>query len=292
MMVSPYSALAILIARGALPILDHKRATTAFDDILLLRGQLNLSPDDEFSDFMEERAARERKSGETKALLEAQKKLEAKAGEVRQAREQLATLQREIALREKREQRAAAAVTQTTEPETQQLRDLRDKMKALKSVIAGHAEERLALRRELEKLHDDLELLKEASASVDGDVPADEEETGELIEVSRNQPVRLIAFPRKFGETLAGFPQHVARAAMRRLGRIGAAEPDAFDFLKKIKAFEDVLVLEARVSERYRLLFCLLPKYIRVVGLVYRPELDKFVDHCKIAGLPPVMEFA
>ena len=101
--------------------------------------------------------------------------------------------------------------------------------------------------------------------------------------------MRLVAFPKDFRLTLASYKSHVARAAMNRLGRMAAGEPSAFDKLKPIVA--PSRVLEARISDRYRLFFSLLPTCVRVVDLIYRPEMDAKIEHYTAAGLPPVPEF-
>ena len=73
---------------------------------------------------------------------------------------------------------------------------------------------------------------------------------------------------------------------MNRLGRMAAGEAAAFDKLKAIVALPGVL--EARISDRHRLFFSLLPTCVRVVDLIYRPELDAKIEHYEAAGLPPV----
>src|SRR5205085_1054471 len=109
------------------------------------------------------------------------------------------------------------------------------------------------------------------------------------FEVTGKQPVRLIAFPRDFRLTLAHYKPHVGRAAMNRLGRMAAGEAAAFDKLKAIVALPGVL--EARISDRYRLFFSLLPTCVRVVDLIYRREMEAKIEHYKVAGLPPAPEF-
>jgi hypothetical protein len=70
---------------------------------------------------------------------------------------------------------------------------------------------------------------------------------------------------------------------------MAAGEVAAFDKLKPIVALPGVL--EARISDRYRLFFLLLPTCVRVVDLIYRPEMEAKIEHYKVAGLPPVPEF-
>ena len=280
---SPYKALAILLARSALPILEWKLAARLFEAILSVRGELDLPPDDEFSDLMEERARRERKGDPSAPLMEAQEKLERKAEEVRQVREKLAALERELTLREKREQRAAAPANSAA-PETEALRDLRGKVGQLKSLLKERGEERATLRRELEKLHEHVEILKSEKEANGTDASLPEmEEAGEPLEVSGQQPVRLIAFPKKFLETLAAFPQPVGRTAMQRLGRIASGEPTAFMDLVKIYDGEDLLRL--RVAGDYRLLLQLFPERVQVVDVVNRKDLQRRLRTLRTSGV-------
>jgi hypothetical protein len=285
MLSSPYSALGILLARGALPIVEYKTASPLFEDILSVRGKLNLSPNDEFSDLMDERATRERGGDESAPLQEAQEKLETKAEEVRQLREKLTALERQIRLREKQESREAAATMNSPAADGQILRELRGKLGQLKSLLKERGEERVALRRDVEKLHQEMESLKSAPASgeMEASVVSDEGE-GERIEISGNQPVRLIQFPKKFAETLARFPQHVARTAMNRIGRIASGEASALSELVKICNCEDVLRL--RVAGDYRLLLQLFPDHVNVVDVVNRRDLQRRLKVLRTSGVP------
>ena len=98
--------------------------------------------------------------------------------------------------------------------------------------------------------------------------------------------MRLIEFPKGFADTLVGFPRHVGRAAMNRLGRLAAGEPGAFDRVVQLKAYSDVL--RARVADKHRLLFCLLPDRVRVVDLIRRADLDRRIERLQVSGLPAI----
>ncbi|HMJ07110.1 MAG TPA: SEC-C metal-binding domain-containing protein, partial [Chthoniobacterales bacterium] len=267
---SPYHALGILLARGALLLTESEHSTSIYDQILATRGELDLPPDDESADLLDLRAARGGQGEENAGLREAQAKLEAKAAEVRAVRERLAGMEREISLREKRESRATErpqANGHGDQVAGESVREMRAKMDRLKGLLQERGEERVTLRREVEKLHDELETLRSAGAHGAADAGShDAEEAGEAVQVSGQQPVRLIEFPKKFGETLAGFPQQVGRAVMQHLGRIASGEPTAFMGLTKIYECDNVLRL--RVAGDYRLLLGLWPDRVQVRDVV------------------------
>lgn len=81
-------------------------------------------------------------------------------------------------------------------------------------------------------------------------------------------------------------PRHVGRATMNRIGRLASGEPSAFNGIKRLKAYPEVL--RARVSDKYRLLYVPLPDQIRVVDLIRRADLDKRIERLQASGLPPI----
>jgi hypothetical protein len=273
---SPYRALGIMVARGALLLTEPKHSAWIFNEILSKRGDLDLPIDDPSADLLDERASR-RNSGDAHAgLEEAQAKLERKAAEVREARAKLAALQRDIALREKRVQRAAAQVpTAAAQPaETAELCEMRRKLETLKSLLGERGEERVSLRREVEKLHTELAELKAAQEANAAKAQEDSDEPpGEALEVQGYQPLRNVELPRKVYETLASFPPQVGRAVMTLLGRLGAGEPGAFKGLRRIQECGEVM--RARVAGDYRLLLRWTPEAVEVLDVVNRRDLQR-----------------
>lgn len=286
---SPYQALSVVLMRGLLPLSDEETSQRTYDAILRTRARLGLGPDDAYSGWMNERALRRALDHETEAVREAQDKLAQNAAASRRSAEDIQRLERELkSLKKKTAAPDAAKVSTPIDEETKRkIRALTEDKKKAQALARERGEAEVAARKELEKRTRE----NEAPTADQSDEPGEEEEGYESYKVNERQYPRPIALPKDFGATLAKFDTHIARGAVRRLGRMGAAEADAFGFLKKVKAFKDVLVLEARVTKQYRLLVCLLPKCIRVVGLVYRKDLEKFIEHCLVAGLPPVMEF-
>ncbi|HEY1582419.1 MAG TPA: hypothetical protein VGF73_04900 [Chthoniobacterales bacterium] len=129
-------------------------------------------------------------------------------------------------------------------------------------------------------------VVEQLKAEVAAAKASEDAETDEKYEVEGNQPVRLIQFPKGFLETLERFPKHASRATMNRLGRLAAGEPGAFQEIKQLKAYPGVL--RARVSDKYRLLFCLEPDHLRVLDLIRRADLDDRIERLKKSGLPAI----
>lgn len=284
---SPYRGLGVLLARSVLPIVDEQYIEGLFDGIIGARAKLNLSPEDEFSDWMDERTLRKAQQHETAATQEAQDKLEAKMEELRAAKEAKTRAERELALRDQRDQRKSEEKKATTpsQKEKERERELKAEIKRSNALVTQYGEEKVQLRRELEKSNREIESLKKETLETKTPENDDDDE-GENFIAEGKQPVRLIDFPPEFAKTLAGFPRHVGRATMNRLGRLASGEPGAFERIKNLKAYSGVL--RARVADKYRLLFCLQPDRIRVVDLIRRADLDRRIERLRASGLPPV----
>lgn len=284
LLASPYPGLGIYVARSLLPLVE--KPTWIFDQILETRDRLGLPPTDEMSEFMDKRAAREPKGGAPETLRQAQARLEKKATEVREVQERLVALQREIALRERRESRPAD-VSRPVAPETerrQEMSDMRAKVDRLQGLLQERGEERLTLRREVEKLHEKVETLRAGQTSGRADEALGEtEEAGEPVQVSGQQPVRLIEFPKKFGDALARFPIAVGRGVMQHLGQIASGEATAFMGLTKMHDCHNVLRL--RVAGDYRLLLALWPDRVQVIDVVNRRDLQARLKTLRAQGM-------
>jgi hypothetical protein len=281
LMTSGQRALGILVARGVLPITDKKDALFLFEQMLESRDKLNLSPDDPFSDLIDSLFTEEdsEPSGDAEALRVARHRLESKAQEVRQLKESLEQLRSEI---EHREEKPLTPAVQSSSLQGSldegALHALREKVSELKCELKQRHNERAVLRRELEKMHTDLESLRQFQVQ-HGKPIQDPEETDEeesLIlpgEVTANQPVRLIEFPRKFQSALALIPRQTARATLAILGRLAAGEPAAFSGVVRLKACPDIL--RQRIGIHYRLLFRLQPDQVQVVDVINRKDLPR-----------------
>jgi hypothetical protein len=271
LLFSRHRALGILVARGTIPILPSAKASRVLDDILEARDTLNLPPDDPFGDILDKRYA-EHEADDAK-LRAARRTLDAKAQEVRELKEKLDLQEQEIARHEQR--RAAAKAAALTAPEEASLKTMRRKVEELKSALNERHHERNDLRRELQKAHADLETLRQTgTATADEQAEADHEDALLLPQDAVDvHPVRLIEFPKNFQATLAGFPRHVARAAMIMTGRLAAGEPAAFVGALRLKQVTDVM--RQRIGSDYRLFFRLHPDHLQVIDLINRKDLDR-----------------
>ncbi len=273
-------ALGIFISRSMLPMVKQKEASFLFGQILETRDKLNLSPDDPSGDLMDQHFARHEDDHrkESAELGRARQKLNAKAEEVKQLKDALEQLQREITRQEQKRahvpQPAHTPVSKVTEDPA--LKEMRRKVDELKSALNERHHERNDLRRELQKAHTDLETLKQNGAPVvanETDAPDHEVELLLPQAAPEVHPVRLIEFPKSFQHTLAGFPRHVARAAMIMTGRLAAGDPAAFVGALRLKAVPNVM--RQRIGSDYRLLFRLQADQLQVIDLINRKDLDR-----------------
>lgn len=282
---SPYRGLGVLIARGLLPIAPEEEVPEMFDTILDARAKLDLPLEDEFSDWMDERTLREARQHETAEAQEAADKLEAAMEEMRALKEERAKSNREARLREQQERRAEQTNTTRSAVEEEQARERERTLRAdkdrLSALLKEKNEEKLR-DRHLAQTKSREEKQKAAAAPKE----TAQENEDEDYKVEGHQPLRLIQFPEEFMETLKGYPKHVGRATLTRLGRLAAGEPSAFDRMKQLKAYPGVL--RARVADKHRLLFCLEPGFVRVVDLIRRADLDRRIERLQVAGLPSI----
>jgi hypothetical protein len=270
------SALGILVARGAIPLLPQPDATELLDRLLETRDKLNLSPDDPVSDVLDKRSVEKPDEGkDAAALREAQRRLGGKMQEVQHLKESVARLQKEVARREKLAAAATSPSPVATPPvDDSALQELRHKVTALKSALKERHNERNELRRELQKTQAALETLRQNDVPAAPREEADHEEDLLLPQESDgNQPLRLLEFPRNFRDTLASCPRHVARGALAMLGRLAAGEPAAFVGAVRLKACPSIT--RARIGIDFRLLFRLLPDRVQVVDLIPRQDLER-----------------
>ncbi len=274
---SKFSALGILLYRGVLPFSDPRKAEVGYDQMRIIRQRLKLPEEDAVHKLIEANLI---KAGEDadRALRETEEKFEAKRREVRELRESLDQIQKELARRERPSPASSAAPVPGATENEESVRELRQKLKFLEASIKERNEERNALQRRLEETQKDVEALhRRAQLAVgqqDGDAEPDHED--ELLlsqEDEGNHPVRLIEFPRDFHERLNDFPHHVARAAMVMLGRLAGGDSAAFSGARRLKSRPNVV--RQRIGIDFRLLFRLLPDRIQVIDLIPRQDFER-----------------
>ena len=282
LMQSPqFKAVGVLVARGIISVLENKKGSFLLREILEVRDKLNLPADDPISDRVDRRLLKddEMPHDDRKAapLRAAQRKLEKKAAEVRELKETLTQLQRDLELREKREKRAAADNTSApSEQDKKETAELRTRFEKMKSVLKQTHTERNAFRRELEQAHTELEELRAQKPQANELESLDTEESLLLPpEMVSHQPVRMLEFPKKFEEVLRSVPRHIARNTMVTLGQIAGGEPAGFVGARRLNVCEDIT--RQRIGGDYRLLFRLLPDRVQVVTLINRRELDRTI---------------
>jgi len=271
-------ALGIFVSRSMLPLLKQRESSFLFNQILEARDKLNLSPDDPFGDIVDKLFASHEIEKESAELRKARQNLGVKAQEVRELKDSLERLQKEIVRREqKREMRMQAAPTAKSPPvDEQALKEIRQKVEELKSTLKERHHERNELRRELQKAHTDLETSRQNAAPATPEETETPDREDELLlpqGVPEVHPVRLVEFPKNFQQTLAGFPRQVARAAIIMAGRLAAGEPAAFVGALRLKQVSDVM--RQRIGSDYRLLFRLHPGHVQIIDLINRKDFDR-----------------
>jgi hypothetical protein len=268
-------ALGIFVSRSMVPLVKQREASQLYQEILETRDKLNLSPEDPFGDILDERFAHHDQD-ESVQLRKAQQNLDVKAQEVRQLKESLAQLQREITRREQKPLANKPSARISPAAEEPVLKELRKKVESLKSTLIDRHHERNTLRRDLQKAQSDLETIRQnapSSSTVEPETLDREEEMLLPQETPEILPVRLIEFPKSFQQTLAGFPRHVARAAMIMIGRLAAGEPAAFVGALRLKVMPNIM--RQRIGSDFRLLFRLHPDHLQVIDLINRKDLDR-----------------
>ncbi len=290
-LLDQYPALGIFVARSMLPIGNQFDIMVLFDALLEARDELNLPPDDAFEDIFDERMA-EDSDGEPKSdeLAKASRELEAKAQEVRRLKLELERMRQDL---DRREEQRKVKLTQTQPPtavspsglvEDGALTDLRKRLAELKETLKERHAERNQLRRDLQKALTDVQELREkaTAAAPEPTIAAEKDEDRLFVPADSfdHQPVRLPAFPKKFQDSLAGYPKPVARSAMTLIGRLAAGDQAAFVGAKHLQM--NHAVLRQRVGTDHRLLFRLSAETLEIIALINRRDLDRTIKNLGI----------
>lgn len=278
-----YPALALLMAQGLLPVISKKSAMSVLQMMQHLRDQLLLPAEDPFAEILERRfaeAAASLQGKDAEKLREANDRLQVKSSEMREAKEEMERLRRELRLREKAEQRAAAKDSAPlSDAEREVTRALRQKVETQQGIISEYAQERAQMREAQAAAYSELqELRKQQPATANATEATDQQDDEALLlpaMMESNHPLRLLEYPKKFHETLTALPRHVSRAAQVLLGRLSAGEPSAFVGIVALRARPDTLRL--RVGSDHRLIFRLHSATLEVVDLINRRDLDRCV---------------
>lgn len=278
-----YPALTLLMTQGLLPVISKKAAMSVLQRMQRLRDQLLLPAEDPFAEILERRFAEAAVSlhgKDAQKLRETHDRLQVKSSEMREAKEEMERLRRELRLREKAEQRAAAKDSApTSDADREVMRALRQKVDTQQGIISEYTRERAQMRDEMAAAYAELQdLRKKQPSTPNATEAADQQDEDALLQpavMPSSQPLRLLEYPKKFHETLTALPPHVSRAAQVLLGRLAAGEPSAFVGIVALRARPDTLRL--RVGHDHRLIFRLHPAALEVVDLINRRDLDRCV---------------
>jgi hypothetical protein len=279
-MMTKHRAFGILLARGVIPLLSSKDASSMLEHVLRVREQLNLDADEPIGDVVDKLWAAGEEASETdNELRQAREFLEVKRREASELKESLDRMQRQMKRLE--ETKPQASTTEAVQPaETETARDLRRKIQKVEQELRERNAERTNLRRELQQKQHESEVWRDRAESSAKEAETDSDSSAEeelllLQESETHQPLRLIEFPRDFEERLNAVPRNVAQAALATLGRLAGGEPAAFVGAKRLKLCPSVT--RQRIVKSYRLLFRLLPGRIQVLDLIPRNELERKV---------------
>ncbi len=281
-------ALGILVARSVLPICSPLDASMLIEELLSVRDEMYLAPGDPFEEVLDALSLEDsgRYREESKASSAALDRLEEKRAEAAGLRKRLARLQAELEQREAESARKAstptapAAPTLPAEREPEPVvRELRAKVESLKTDLKQRHLERNRLRNELRETHKDLAALRnaaEAPAPTDRQAE-DAREESMLVEEQflGSQPIRTPSYPGRFRNDLENVPEHVARLAMRLIGKLAAGDVSAFVGSKRLTAHHEVL--RQRVGQRHRLLYRLHDETLEIVTLIHRRDLERTI---------------
>jgi hypothetical protein len=281
---SRYPALGILVARGIVPIFPTLDGETLHAVLLETRDQLNLDFRDPIDPVVEQQLDQqaERAVEESAALTQARRNIEEKNLEVRRLRQELDRLNLDLKQRSEKPPLPPAPVSPTPPPpatptEDPAARALRQRIETLKNELNLRHAERNQLRRDLQKVTQELETMRQSASRMPQtppvEPPGDERAIFLEVEFVGNQPVRVPDYAKRFTACLEDLPKPVARAALILIGRLAAGQPAAFTGLKKLEA--NPQILRQRVGADYRLLFRLTPEAVHVLALVNRRELDR-----------------
>jgi uncharacterized protein YchJ len=277
---SQCSALGVFVARSMLPIVNKTEAHYLLKEILGTRDRLGLPPNDPYTDIVDERFA-EHVADDSQELRASRQSLLRSTNRERQLQAELVESQRTLAQLAKRNGAAAEEKTSAAPDTADAVRALREKNDRLKAQLRAANADRTQNRNRTQEL--EAEMAKRVAAKQPE--AEKDEEAGIEITFPGNQPIRLVEFPRRFGATLAEFPQKVAKAAMQLIGELAAAEPSAFVGLKQMHKCHEVV--EQKVKRDYRLLFVLEGRWLRIIDLVDRRDLKATLNKLRANGLPP-----
>jgi len=271
---SPFPALGILVARGAIADerVEQEAAWQLIATLHERRDQHGLGPWDASATWREGQAPG-RVAVDKKALEGVRQELSTHEAARREAERAFTRAEKERARLEseatRAKQEAARAVTGGAD--AQELAVLRAELQALKGMHKSVHEERNALRREVAqwRAQADEEAVEEEEAVEPLDVDADEGGDG----TTAPSGIRVPELPEGFLDHVNRLPPATGRTAMARLGELCSGRPTGWRETKPLQGFENVW--RVKVGRSYRMLFRVHDGRLEVLDLVHRQDLEK-----------------
>jgi mRNA-degrading endonuclease RelE of RelBE toxin-antitoxin system len=283
-----FPALGVLVARGAIPVVDPFEAETLIENLLKTRDQLSLPPSDPieevFDTLMTNSAAWADSSELLHSLEESQAELDAKDADLNRLRAQLFQLQHKI---DKLPSVPVVAGPASSLPVPEKkpqdsdttVKDLRARLKVVKAELKQRHAERNELRSAVKAMQDEIKQLRSSPDKEDGPAEKNSRDSEQDLllpaEEMQHNPLRLAEYDPRFRADLKTVPQRVARSALRLVGGLCAGDSHAFSDARRLKV--DRNLWRVRVGSKYRMLFRLSSDVVRVLSLVGRGALEKTI---------------
>ena len=295
--------MGIAIARGWLPIINEFETDYYLEAIEEKRDELGLNPFDVSEELAsiaegigEARRSREKKYKIDQQVAEDLKSrraaVEAREKELDQLRKELSRIKQNAdrteadaakRIAELERERVRAQGSGKANPELEaEIAELRGNMRRLKDEVKRKHEQRNELRRDLRKVRSQMSAQEgtEGKKTNESQDAEDENEERMLIQFDQEgesaQPVRIPVFPGDFLKKKRDFPGFVTQAAMQLAGRLSSGEPAAFQGVKRLKLRRGIL--RQKVAGSYRLLFSIEKDELRIVDLINRRDLEKWLS--------------
>ena len=295
---SDFPHLGVVVARAAILSINPVDVETLVDEIEDVRDSLGLTPFDfanevaELGDDLEAKrflTNLDKRVGAKLAdrVVEQTEELKDKQRELDEVKESLAKSKRHARAAEKEAELAQARLEEEKKSgegdgnsphHEQEIHRLRDKLETLKSEVKRKHEQRNELRRELRSARSAVAKASEDSDDRSDDPAAAKDDEESLLgedASSQSRKPRIPEFPEKFVADKQNLPENVLAHAIQISGRLAAGEESAFRGVRKLKLTQDCF--RQKVGASYRLIFQIKDDRIKVMDLIHRKDLEKWL---------------
>lgn len=293
-------AFGLVMARGTVPFVESVHFDLISEIIDGCRLELGWEgPDPSFAWMDNEYELEEQKEAHRRELekqrAEAEKRVRNRQRETSTLKKQLADLQSELAEREQAgkeaEQPPGTRETEDAGPDDSvaeeeaaadraKLAELREQARRLKGNLKqeheDHARDREALRiaqKELTRLTSKQAREEKQDSGERLEDDREEAQLGDLVEPGHSP--RLPDYLDAFRQSLKKFDQRTVAGAITLAGKLAAADPAAWQGVRKLRGKPDTL--RQKVGRHHRLLFKLGHDSLEVVELIHRRDLDRWI---------------